>query len=91
MLTCIKGPKIKPVENIYPDISRIKYPLRTILQTRTQSNHWRHTKPESPTEQPISGLRVTFQRVRVLQEEQNNQSCVWCNYLSLFNLLSLPS
>jgi hypothetical protein len=21
MLTCIKGPKIKPVENIYPDIS----------------------------------------------------------------------
>jgi hypothetical protein len=43
MLTCIKEPGIKPVDNIYPDKSRIKYPLGTILQTRTQSNHWRHT------------------------------------------------
>jgi hypothetical protein len=43
MLTCIKEPRIKPVDNIYPDKSRIKYPLGTILQTRTQSSHWRHT------------------------------------------------
>jgi hypothetical protein len=60
MLTCIiKGPKTKPVDSIYPDQSRIKYPLSTITHTITQSNLWRHTQPESPTEQPIPRLRVT--------------------------------
>jgi hypothetical protein len=58
MLTCIKGPRITPVDNIYPEKSKIKYPLGTILQTKTQSIIGA-TQPESPTEQPIRGLRVT--------------------------------
>jgi hypothetical protein len=57
MLTCTNGPRIKPVDNIYPDKSRIKYPLGTILQTRTLIIG--ATQPESPTEQSIPGLRVT--------------------------------
>jgi len=64
MLTCIKGPRIKPVDNIYPDKSRIKYPLGTILQTRTQSNHWRHTTSVTNWTTNAWITSSTFQRVR---------------------------
>jgi hypothetical protein len=36
MLTCIKRPRIKPADGIYPNKSQIKHPLHTVIHKTTQ-------------------------------------------------------